>query len=108
MPLITAVAYLEFCECRNHGQFVLADGSRSCGFYSKRTAFTILKLFRQEGKISESEHIFLKDQISNSDLPLCDEDAHPVVAIVCRRANEEGESLTPKGPDKEKPFNFIM
>jgi hypothetical protein len=99
--LIVRSAFLHLCECRAHGTIVLADGKRGAEFCSKETARAELdRLFAKE-LVSETELLFLKDEISKLNLPL-DGKIDPLSwAVACRMLDELDERDSP-------PQEYVM
>ncbi|MFH0804066.1 MAG: hypothetical protein V1896_00495 [Candidatus Zambryskibacteria bacterium] len=104
MSLIQKVAYLEMCDCGQHGKIVLANGVELPEFFSKQVALMELeKLFGDE-LITELEFKFLRNQVSNlSGLP---ENADLPDLIICGlTAGQMGHDST---EDNEPPPKYVM
>ena len=101
--LIMIPAFLEMCECSQHGHFKFADGTSGTEFCSKEGARYELRKLSSNRRITEHELTFLKHCVSNVlSLPQADDDAGILVHLTCDLYNEGGldEKIAQEGPSR--------
>ena len=96
---------MSMCECGRHGQFVLADGTKSPEFCSKEKAREELKKLHDDKSVTDLEFKFLKDQISEATrLSSTDEGANILTQLMCEITNS-----IPRCEDQpEKKNEYVM
>ena len=100
--LILIPAFLQMCECREHGRFVFPDGTKGTEFCSKEAATRELLGLYGGKRISEHEFKFLKSSISETEMPYSDKNSDRMIRIACHIKNEAREIIK---EEMEKPDN---
>ena len=103
MSLVKKAAWLDICDCGDHGRFVLSDDTYGTEFCSKEFARKELKRLHGERLIDESELRFLKDEVNSCRLPISEMDADMSAHLTSGLINEHRER-----PKMEHPPKNVM
>lgn len=100
---IMIAAYVDLCECGEHGHFVLSGGRTSREFCSRPVARRELLELEACGDITKEEVLFLTDYVARvAQLPVVEREAGFLARLTCDVLNDErtSEQALEESPSK--------